>query len=388
MKRLLLRTRFKSLSLIVMAVVLTFTMLPKSAFAIDQQFYSSNDILFYNPDGTCTTNGSPTAVSVKLEKNDTLQQIFQLLINGGMNAGQAAAVMGNMYAESSFNSDRHETGNDIGYGLAQWSFGRRVDLENFAKQKGVPTSDISMQIEFLLGEYNDSYKSLLSSTAFADGTDIAASTKAWMVIFENPAMKPANDPAALNSKRIPAADTIYGFYKDLSPNSPVTTSGCNATGNGAIAGDMVKTALNFALTSPVADGKTAKSDARDTYQSAKEQYNPGPIPDWSDCGGFIATVMIASGVDPNYPKVGVSSQLNYIRSHPEKYKVIEKPTAADLQPGDILLSEQASHTTMYTGQQQYPDVDASLGQRVPSVRDSGNHTWMLSNGAVIARVIK
>lgn len=357
------------------------------ALAMDTSFYGSNDILFYDPnDTTCSSSGATG--SVELTKNDTLQQIFQLLINGGMNAVQASAVMGNMYAESGFNSGIEETGNKIGYGLAQWSFGRRTNLENYASQKGVPVSDMPMQIEFLLKEYNETYKDFLNKTDFKDGTNINTSTEAWMVKFEAPKMSPVSDPAGLNSKRIPAANKIYDFYSNLSPNSPVASP--NNCG-GIVAGSIVKTALNLALPTPIADGHADKSDARDTYQIAKEQYNPGGY--WSDCGRYVATVMIASGVDPNYVKVSVISQYDYVKSHPEKYLVIDNAkssgiTPKDLQPGDILITGNKGHTTIHTGEQKYPSADASLNDRVPSVRDQGSDKWMLDNGASVIRMLK
>lgn len=350
----------------------------------DTVFYSSNDILFYNPNDTGCT-GTTSIGTVDLVKSDSLQQIFQLLVNGGMNTGQAAAVMGNMYAESGFNSDAHEAGNNIGYGLAQWSFNRRTQLEDFARLKGIAASDVPTQIEFLLNEYKTTYKSSLDKTAFKDGSDIAASTEAWMNIFEAPLAQPSNDPAHLNSRRIPAAIAIYGFYSNLTINSTVVYDGCNNSGNGVVAGNIISTATNFALTEPAKDGTTALSSARATYQAAKAQYNPSV--DVTDCGGFVATVMIASGVDPNYPNVGVTKQFNYISTHSDKYKIITNPKATDLQPGDILITTTSQHTELYTGNQKYTDIDASLGQRVPSVRISG-YVWMLQNGAIIARVIK
>jgi len=370
--------------------------------AIDEGFYSSNDILFYNPDavecatGAVVSSGASGNVA-SLVKSATLQTIFQALINGGMTSVQAAAVMGNMYAESSFDSNKHEIGNDIGYGLVQWSFGRRTKLEAFAKQKGVPNSDLAMQMEFLLNEYNSSYKSTLSGTPFSNSPDVAKATESWMTIFEAPLYAPANDPAALNSKRIPAALKIYGFYKDLAPASGVaTTSSGGAVGtascssaNGAVAGSIIDTALGFALESPATQGMTSKSDARPSYQSAKETINPGG--QWSDCGVFVATVMIASGVDPDYPKVVTTTQLGYVRSKPTKYEIIEKPTLQQgsvntLQPGDILIT--SGHTEIYTGKSPYPAVDASLNDRVPSVRPMGGLAWMLTGGAIAARIIK
>lgn len=368
---------------------------PLQVFAVvDTSFNSSNEVLFFNPDdSSCSAKiTAAAAASVKLDANDaTLKQIFTLLTQSGQfNAVQAAAVMGNMYAESGFNSAAVEGGNGIGYGLVQWSFGRRTNLENFAKQKGVAASDIPMQIEFLTNEYSQSYKSTLSGTAFAAGTDVAAATEAWMNGFEVPFNKPPSaDYPKLQTKRIPAAVQIYGFFKDLAPSNVVASNGSQncATSNAIVAGSIVQTAINLALPKPIADGNIAKTDARDTYQAAKEQYNPGA--QWSDCGGYIATVMISSGVDPNYPKVGVSNQVSYVEAHPEKYTVIQNPKVSDLQPGDILLSNSAGHTTLYLGENStgYPAADASLNQRVPSLRDSGNYTWMLNNGAIIARYI-
>jgi hypothetical protein len=367
---------------------------PLKAFAYDQGFFAANDILFYNPDDTGCTTGSSTGSggstgSISLSKSAKLQQIFQLLINGGMNAGQAAAVMGNMFWESHFNSGQQEIGNGIGYGLAQWSFGRRTSLEAFAAQKGVPVSDMAMQIEFLFHEYNETYKSSLDNTAFKAGTNIADSTKAWMMVYEAPRMSPPNDPASLNSERIPAAEKIFGFYSNLVPSNPATpttTGGCNNTGNGAVAGNIIKTALNFAQPQPVADGTTAESDAVAAYQQAKQTLNPSA--QWTDCGGFVATVMIASGVDPNYPKVGVSNQGPYVKSHPNKYMIINNPSTSNLQPGDILIIPD-QHTAIYTGNTPYPMVDASLGQRIPSVRGSGDIAWVLSQpGVFAARVLQ
>jgi hypothetical protein len=386
-----MKKRFSKISTYAcLALIIFSAFVPLKAFAYDQDFFAANDILFYNPDDTdCAAESTGSTGSLSLTKSAKLQQIFQLLINGGMNAGQAAAVMGNMYQESGFDSDRHEGGNNIGYGLAQWSFGRRTNLERFAAQKGVPVSDMAMQIEFLFHEYNETYKSLLDKTAFSAGTNIADSTKAWMMIYETPRMFPSNDPAGLNSNRIPAAKKIFGFYSNLASNNsttPVTTNGCNNSGNGAVAGSIIQTALNFAQPQPVVNGTTNESDAVAAYQQAKQNINPDA--EWTDCGGFVATVMISSGVDKNYPKIGVSNQGSYVKSHPDKYMIINSPTVSNLQPGDILIIPD-QHTAIYTGNTPYPMVDASLGQRIPSVRGSGDLSWVLSQtGVFAARVLK
>jgi hypothetical protein len=371
---------------ICLALIIFSASVPSTTFAYDNNhFYSSNDILFYDAkDNSCV--GSASSGVSTIAKSAELQNIFQSLLNGGMNAGQAAAVMGNMYQESSFNSAVEES-NGMGYGLAQWTGrpGRRANLENFAKSKGVNVSDMSMQIEFLFSEYNTIYKSRLGSD-FA-GTDIVKSTTAWMRIFEVPLETPTNGSAGLYATRIPAAEKIYGFYQSLSPGSPVASSGCNQSGNGVVAGNIIQTAIGFALSKPASDTMNKEGDARDTYRTIRKQNNLLYI-DVTDCGGFIGTVMNTSGVDPNYPPVGVATQYTYAQKHPEKYLIINNAKESDLQPGDILITADKGHTTLHTGNTGYTDVDASFGQRVPSVRDSSSYIWMLKNNTSIIRVLK
>lgn len=390
-------------------ILISSTLIPAaSAFAVlNEATLQSYGITQYDPNFVdCASSSSFTATSsttttLKITDTPTIKTIFTSLVAGGMSSVQAAAVMGNMYHESGFNPDAHEVGNNIGYGLVQWSFGRRTKYEAYAASKGVAPSDLATQIAYVLSEYNSSYKSSLKGTAFETATDIPKATESWMRIYEAPALKPANDPAGLNSARIPAALQIYNLYSSLGPAAAVgsvTTTDCGS-GNGVVAGSIVQTALNLALQSPATTYNypessptgpgTDRADARNTYQVAKPTYNPSVA--WSDCGGYIATVMRSSGADPNYPLSGVSNQVKYVESHPEKYTIITNPKASDLQPGDILLTESAGHTTMYVGPTviggvTYTDVDASLGQRVPSVRDSSSHLWMLNNGAIIARI--
>lgn len=377
--------KLKLIQIISLSLLFSLIMPLQQIYAFNE-FFSENDILFYNDSGTTCLSFSSGAVD--LEKNETTQKIFQLLINGGFNGVQTAAIMGNMYQESHFNSDVHEVGNDIGYGLAQWSFGRRTNLEAYAAEKGVANSDVAMQIEFLIKEYNDSYKSRLSGTDFENATDIAKATEAWMMKFEVPAMKPVDDPAHLYSVRIPAAIKIFELYKDLAPNATAEISSTSCNNNAVVAGDIINTALNLAWDKPVLNGVNTKEQARETYQAVKEEFNP--TVQWTDCGGFVATVMLSSGVDKNYVNVSVIAQAEYVRNHPEKYQIIENPSAGDLKAGDILIlsTDTNAHTTIYTGKAEYPSVDASLGDRVPSVRDSSSHIWMLDQGAFVARVIQ
>lgn len=88
---------------------------------------------------------------------DTIEeQVWFALRDAGYSEYAVAGVMGNIYAESGFDATLIEAGNGIGFGLVQWSFGRRTKLEAYASSKGVPPSDIQTQIEFLITELSGS----------------------------------------------------------------------------------------------------------------------------------------------------------------------------------------------------------------------------------------
>jgi hypothetical protein len=146
--------------------------------------------------------------------------------------------------------------------------------------------------------------------------------------------------------------------------------GSSCSGNGAAQGNIVQTALTLAWTHPVAEGQSTKMDANPAYVEALKKYND-PTADraYSDCGRFVATVMRASGADPNYPMVqGYEQALPYAQAHKDLYDVIANPSFSDFQPGDIFVT--VNHSAIFTGNKPYDTVDASLGGRVPAVSNN------------------
>lgn len=84
----------------------------------------------------------------KVENRTIVQIIWDYLIAHGYSKIQAAAIIGNLYQESGVNPSRVES-NGVGIGLVQWSFGRRTQLEDYAKSKGKSWTDLETQLEFL-----------------------------------------------------------------------------------------------------------------------------------------------------------------------------------------------------------------------------------------------
>lgn len=96
------------------------------------------------------TQGMKT--TTKIYGNTIEEKVWFALINAGYTKEAAAGVMGNIYQESRFDPSLVEKGTEIGFGLCQWSYGRRTQMEAYAESKGVEPSDIDTQIEFLLTE--------------------------------------------------------------------------------------------------------------------------------------------------------------------------------------------------------------------------------------------
>ena len=73
------------------------------------------------------------------------QSVWNFLRGKGLPEYSTAAVMGNIYGESGFDPSEVEEGTGIGYGLCQWSYTRRTQLEAYG-------TDLAHQEEFLWSE--------------------------------------------------------------------------------------------------------------------------------------------------------------------------------------------------------------------------------------------
>lgn len=152
-----------------------------------------------------------------------MQQVWNYLINHGMTQEGAAGMMGNMWAESGIIPNRVETlclqrlaelgkhytnatytafvddgtitkaqflnplpGKQYGYGLCQWtSPTRKSGLYNLAKSRGTSIGDLEMQLEFLVGELQSSYKSVWETLSTTH--NVRTATDTVLTKFEMPA---------------------------------------------------------------------------------------------------------------------------------------------------------------------------------------------------------
>ena len=154
--------------------------------------------------------------SFQVSGNDAEEMVWNALTSAGFSPIATAGAMGNFKVESGFDFGIVEktTSKSKGYGLAQWTNGkdgngRRKNLEDFAKSRGVPPSDPALQLEFLIGELTPGggadgfakYQIKGPSKDWYDGTNYTAemwknasnpetAAIAFMALFERPQVNP------------------------------------------------------------------------------------------------------------------------------------------------------------------------------------------------------
>ena len=100
----------------------------------------------------------------------------------GLNAFQAAGIVGNLIHESGLNTTIKGDGGKA-FGIAQWHPDRQKGLKELAKSRGTDISDFDTQLEYVWKELNSSEKSALDKLLKSKNTKEA--TMAFMS-FERP----------------------------------------------------------------------------------------------------------------------------------------------------------------------------------------------------------
>lgn len=145
-----------------------------------------------------------------------------------------AAIMGNLMAESSLNpanaTGKNKTVNyvsdadsgnvdfvndGVAFGLVQWCYRtRKQGLLNYAKSKNTSVGDLTTQLEYLVKEMSESYKTAWNAVKGA--TSIRAASDVVMLKYE----KPAGTSEAAKQKRAAYGQSFYDkFASGTTPSS-------------------------------------------------------------------------------------------------------------------------------------------------------------------------
>lgn len=200
-------------------------------------FYSGNNILYYDPNAKDCVAPTATATQVStgsLQGNSNAEKIFTFLTGKGLSAEQAAGILGNFQQESSFDpaiiqgggtADQNYTMvNGVGFGIAQWTFtARQAPLQALANKTSRGINDLSLQLDFLWQELNTTHSGALASLKAETTPERAA------YVFHRDFEGSADSEAAVIQVRGGNAKVLFEKFKSLAPGSSTATTASTST---------------------------------------------------------------------------------------------------------------------------------------------------------------
>ena len=357
----------------------------------EEAMYSQNNILFYEPCNT-TSSGQPLGGDVNIAGATAEEKVWSGLASF-LTPEQAAGIMGNIAQEDgNYNPLRREVGQSgklysratqMGLGLVQWSFGRRVNLLNYVKSRDSSliqyfendslaqmTGDelikklgddivnklYQVEIEYLKQEIDKSYKDYYKQTSPEDAA-------VWFEVHFERAGVPNNEYRKLKARE--AFDKYAG--KTITGSSGESGEGvsCNAsfTGSNNINGAAVALAWPLGTDKKVFSYKQSNGlkghaaynngakwsggEATEAFNKAFNDVYPnhkswGSCPSLgASCDVFVGTSVRYSGYDKKWPR-GLEEQLAHAKANPDLWEIIRDAKGADPQPGDVVNT--GSHT--------------------------------------------
>jgi hypothetical protein len=385
-----LRKRIKSILLLALFLSTVFvqpvqaqTTLEKQEHDVDYDFYASNGIIWYDPNATCGVTPDANTGTVVIVGGDNPEKVWNFLRAKGLTSEQAAGVMGNIQAESGFNPGIVEGGSGIGFGIAQWSFGRRTALEAAAREKSVDVADLGFQLEYLYQELNvrtadrPEYRQYGTEwKAVSAQTTIDDALVAFHHEFEISHLMDTPDPrAAVIAAR---GGFAHNWFDKFSGNAPGEGGGSNPGEPCAQAptGNLNKALLEYAW--PTYRGNDITPTAAPQYPNGgwkrvidtypgKGRYIGGTEHPGIDCGGFTTNLVIDSGFDVTFNYGGVIkdgagntiAQKTWAESNWQNLSTTTFAQGgtdpAKLLPGDVAINgstpQNSTHTFIFVGEE-------------------------------------
>lgn len=413
-------SKIKIYTLIALTVFCSIT--PTNVLANKDGYYSRNDIFFYDEDATenCAVNGTfnselPAETVAKLDAEGIKQKAqreksrYEYASKATGVPWQAIAAI--HYRETGFSGNYQDRSLQNGDNLASKGTSYiNVDgqiVVDDPKQDAVNATNHFIAMAKSVYGIDPSSSNFVSSGSVDDwGRAFLAYNRGYIYKWVDadydisPYVMNGYDDKHMNMTwpNIPGetvsgkkdsnfgALTIMAYLGDID-------FGSDCESGGAVRGNIVKTALNFAVDHPVENGTTQPEQAKEEYRKAIVEFNEtaAKYPEITDCGRFVATVMRASGSDSEFPTVGVGGMRDYMAKS-SKYQKIEKANASNIldtmKPGDIItITGGHEHIMLYSGENQgnYA-VDASYTQRIPSVRGMDCVIWMFQRDAEVWRL--
>lgn len=154
----------------------------------------------------------------------------------GFSAAAAAGAMGNAWAESNCTPDITEVNGYGGYGLFQWTFSRKTDLQNWCVNNGYNYTTKEGQMAFFEFEWGLQYYSQFLGNSYAQLDDVWTATDRFLTYFEGCTVR--TEIVHWNT-RISKAKEYYAKWKDYVTIPTGSTGGNRVEGDGNATGNFL-----------------------------------------------------------------------------------------------------------------------------------------------------
>lgn len=210
----------KKLLLYSLCLVLLVSHTNSTVYAIDEQFYSGNDILFYDPTTGCAENSGASLVG-----GDNTAKAFNFFVSKGLTPQQSAGIVGNMVEESGVLPMRQQNkpanqevsssqalSSGLGWGLVQWTPPSKMINPSLAAGKtNAEVDTLAYQLQFLWEQLEGTGTGAkISEKAAGDHlkqqTTIDGAARSFMLKFE----RPADQSETKQKHRSDLANKVFG----------------------------------------------------------------------------------------------------------------------------------------------------------------------------------
>lgn len=187
---------------------------------IENIIKGSFGIFGIGPGGEGGENGQPfTGEEVPLGQGEvaSANAVYSGLVQRGFSKEEAAAITGNIRAESTFNTGAVNPKSGA-FGLMQWLGSRKTNLIQFAGDRGKSATDLGVQLDFIKWELSggDPYETSQFRKAMAYGSDVESKTRGFAYEVERAS---SEEIQGSMGKRLGAAKSVYGSTVSSSPKS-------------------------------------------------------------------------------------------------------------------------------------------------------------------------
>lgn len=397
--RKLITSRVLCLLLVVFVMIGSLVSAARALAIPDLDFYSSNDILFYDPDCSASEPSLIPTGSASKSLEEFVDKYGQMAFDTGKKYGipyEAILAQGALESGMGGSGLTQKANNFFGIKAGSKWTGETIILQT---REETPSGG-SVMVDAAFRKYPtpaegwDGYGFFITTNPRYSGAlkhpgdpvaYITAIKAAGYATDSQYVTKVSGIAASIASyikttNKWPPSSEVVKSSDNPPPvgTTPVTPGSCSVTVTGGDMSTVVKAALTYAWPNVGQHNGTSKSLAKPSYQSDQtgmpfyNNYANDHTTPWTDCGVFVGTVMRASGADPNYVGRGTSAQLSYVRNSGKFNAFIPKDTT-ELRPGDVMVTE--GHTYIYTGPykgdggKDYSIAQASLGGHPP---EAGN----------------